>query len=304
MTMKKMILLLVAAAGAVLQTTAQMIVVDKRGSVAGESETVCDQFDDAWLEVRYDYRAVSDTLTMGSDSTRMTFGVDRNEDVMNLLVGKHSAYFYSYTQHLYDSTFNANRMKMFNADGSISVSNFGKRGQTWKLYKNYPEGKLTFTDKIINTFYLIEEELAPQEWEILDGTDTVVGYPCQQARCSFRGRDWVAWFTPEIPVSEGPWKFNGLPGMIMKVADTAGHYSFEAVGVRRVESPMTFPREQYMKVPRKKYWQTYRNYCVDPIGFLNANSGGRITIKSDSPTDELFKPKELKYDFLERDYKK
>ena len=48
----------------------------------------------------------------------------------------------------------------------------------------------------------------------------------QKAATSFAGRDWVEWLAPEIPISDGPYKFNGLPGLIVLLHDTRNHYRF------------------------------------------------------------------------------
>ncbi|MFW6222143.1 MAG: GLPGLI family protein, partial [Bacteroidota bacterium] len=47
-------------------------------------------------------------------------------------------------------------------------------------------------------------------WEFLSERKQVVGYDCQKATAFFRGRTWYAWFTNQIPVADGPWKFHGL----------------------------------------------------------------------------------------------
>ena len=51
---------------------------------------------------------------------------------------------------------------------------------------------------------------------------------CQKASTTYRGRDYVVWFTPEIPVSHGPWKLRGLPGLIIEASDLTGKYEFIA----------------------------------------------------------------------------
>ena len=75
-------------------------------------------------------------------------------------------------------------------------------------------------------------------WEMTGEHSEVASFDCQKAECDFRGRRWEAWFTPEIPVSEGPWKLKGLPGLILYARDTTGQYSFEAVSV--TDSPEPF----------------------------------------------------------------
>lgn len=76
-----------------------------------------------------------------------------------------------------------------------------------------------------------EEEPAAFSWQLLSDTGTVMGYVCQKARTGFKGRVYEAWYCPVLPVDAGPYKFGGLPGLILKVADTAGDYSWEATGI-------------------------------------------------------------------------
>ena len=51
--------------------------------------------------------------------------------------------------------------------------------------------------------------------------------------CQFRGRTYKAWYTMEIEIEEGPWKFHGLPGLIVEIADIWDHYHFTLIGMRR-----------------------------------------------------------------------
>lgn len=75
------------------------------------------------------------------------------------------------------------------------------------------------------------EPMPVQDWAISDDTLSVSGYLCQKATCRFRGREYIAWFTMDIPVSNGPWKFGGLPGLIMKVYDEDKLFVYECVGI-------------------------------------------------------------------------
>jgi GLPGLI family protein len=77
------------------------------------------------------------------------------------------------------------------------------------------------------------------EWEILDVQDSVAGYWSQKARISVNGRNFEAWFTTAVPVSDGPYIFHGLPGLIVKVYDKEEHYVFTIAGI--AEGKSTFP---------------------------------------------------------------
>lgn len=108
-----------------------------------------------------------------------------------------------------------------------------------------------------NLYYT--EKLPLFNWQIDSETATVCGYECFKATCHWRGRDFTAWFTPDIPVEYGPWKFSGLPGLIMKVSDNDGLYSFEAVAVENGNFPIYAPRgNKYKLSNREKVWKLQR----------------------------------------------
>ena len=108
-----------------------------------------------------------------------------------------------------------------------------------------------------NLYYT--ENLPLFNWQIEDEVAEVCGYECLKATCHWRGRDFTAWFTPDIPVEYGPWKFGGLPGLIMKVADDKGIYTFEAVAVENGNFPIFAPRgNKYKQSTRDKVWKLQR----------------------------------------------
>jgi len=151
----------------------------------------------------------------------------------------------------------------------------GKNGSWWYIvfwsdfYKDFKKSILTehALMPLGVPHYQYTEEIPIQDWKLLDDTLTVCGYLCQKATCRFRGNDFVAWFAPELPIPNGPWKFGGLPGLILKVNDTALHYVFECI---KIESHTTkFPifmsdNKFYQKIDRVKLRQLdkaiYNNY--------------------------------------------
>ena len=65
------------------------------------------------------------------------------------------------------------------------------------------------------------EEIAPKiNWKIEKETKKIGKLTCKKATTHFRGRNYSAWFTTDIPLPFGPWKLNGLPGLILEVYDT------------------------------------------------------------------------------------
>ncbi len=92
------------------------------------------------------------------------------------------------------------------------------------------EEKLLELAQVTTDRFIIEAEYPKQEWEIHDETKDIGGYSCQKASTSFKGRNYTAWFTTELPFSFGPWKLHGLPGLILTAVDDKNEVSFEYIG--------------------------------------------------------------------------
>lgn len=70
-------------------------------------------------------------------------------------------------------------------------------------------------------------------WEIINKHENILGYLAQKATTSFAGRQWTAWFTYEISIHDGPYKFHGLPGLILKISDNTNTHTFEIISVQK-----------------------------------------------------------------------
>jgi len=77
------------------------------------------------------------------------------------------------------------------------------------------------------------------EWKITPQTDTLLGYSVQKAVSRWQDRSWIAWFTTEIPLPEGPYKFNGLPGLVVNVQDTKNNFKYELIGFQKQAEPQS-----------------------------------------------------------------
>ena len=168
------------------------------------------------------------------------------------------------------------------------------------VYKNYPTGQMTITDRISSQGYCYMDSLHAQTWTMGDSTREVLGYTCQQATADFRGRRWTAWFATDIPVSDGPWKLSGLPGLILEAYDEGRQHVFTAVGLERVkDEPIIFNQKdghnrRFEPTNRLDFLRMERRFLMDSNSFIQMETG--IDLLGDEPNQVM------RYDLLERDY--
>jgi GLPGLI family protein len=142
------------------------------------------------------------------------------------------------------------------------------------VFKNYPAGKITVLDRVpLSTTYKYIEDREKPEWKMEPGNLTVCGYECRKATTSFRGRHYTAWYAPEIAVSEGPWKFWGLPGLILKVEDDRGHYTFEGVAIEKARGivPIYILDQTYINTTKARFNKALKNFYDNPGGTIQAS---------------------------------
>ncbi len=100
------------------------------------------------------------------------------------------------------------------------------------------ENKMFTKERVFNN-YLIEEPTPKINWKIGKDTATFAGLHCQKATANFKGRNWIAWFAPELPFQSGPWKLNGLPGLIIEAYDEKKEVIFQFAGMENVVATET-----------------------------------------------------------------
>jgi GLPGLI family protein len=125
------------------------------------------------------------------------------------------------------------------------------------IYKNYPKGSTTVTYRLFRSKSVYRyKETYPLNfnWQLSNEQKRILSYSCQKATCTFRGRNYTAWFAPEIPIKEGPYKFGGLPGLILQMNDDSCQYTFTCIGIQKAKpnTPIKFWKWQYEDIARDK----------------------------------------------------
>lgn len=155
----------------------------------------------------------------------------------------------------------------------IPMSRFRTR-ITYAIYKNYPEDFLTYIDKVMPNILMYEEKLYPFEWKLSSEINQIDNYTCNMATVEYGGRKWTAWYTVDLPYNDGPYKFGGLPGLIMNISDKKGHYVFEFVSVEKPSKPMFIELDErdYIKTSRSNFLKAVENSKMNIIN--QAKSAG------------------------------
>ena len=120
--------------------------------------------------------------------------------------------------------------------------------------------------------YIYEED-RKIDWTILPETVKIGEYEAQKAETTFAGRKWYAWFTQDIPFQDGPYKFKGLPGLIVKVEDANGDYSFDLQQSKKISEFPNFDNRggNPIKVKRTDFEKQEKQYRKDPVSFVTSS---------------------------------
>ncbi len=117
-------------------------------------------------------------------------------------------------------------------------------------------GKYTYYKRVLNSGLKYEEDLPQIEWQLTDSMKTICEYNCQQAIGYVYGRTWTVWYSIELPLSYGPYVFNGLPGLIMAAKDSDDLFDFVAVGVENAPNNTmisVYDEDGHQKCTRKRF---------------------------------------------------
>ncbi len=213
-------------------------------------------------------------VSMKTDST------DRNTvktEIANLDVSASGSVFYAENRMKRDSIMGRMRQTgNFNFDRTQMQAL--RSNMDYTIEKDYKTGKKLFKARILRDNYAYEED-RPMEWKILSETAKIGEYKTQKAETDFGGRTWTAWFTTEVPFQDGPYKFSGLPGLIVKVEDAKGDYSFDLKESKKIsELPNFLERGSTITLKRAAFEKQQDQFRKDPAAAMASmgNQGMRI----------------------------
>lgn len=185
--------------------------------------------DKALARVRYTFIHIEDTTERNKPRT----------ENMLLVTGNNASVYTSYDKINQAANMRSQIMEQVKNQAGSTTQNIKVESRTTKpitqvdyfFFAN--EHKMITKERLFNS-YLIEEPAAAIDWKIAKDTMSFSGVHCQKATTHFKGRNWIAWFATEIPFQSGPWKLNGLPGLIVEAYDEKKEVQFQFAGLDKI----------------------------------------------------------------------
>ena len=141
----------------------------------------------------------------------------------------------------------------------------------------------------------MKDSLSKFSWKLESETKEILGYKCNLATTIFRGRKYSAFYTSKINISDGPWKFYGLPGLILSISSDDSIIQYEAnkiefnsneiIDSKKIIDNEFISWEDF----RLKFIETFDNYIKKIKASGVVDDGAEVNIKIVSP--EIIYPK-------------
>ena len=125
--------------------------------------------------------------------------------------------------------------------GDFQVVMVGNGGGADVLYKNTKENRYADIKDTMGKIFLVKDNIETIEWKLESETKFIGEYQCfkatytkmvekpraivdfdsekEEKKPEMEERIVTAWYTPQIPVNNGPAKYQGLPGLILEIHD-------------------------------------------------------------------------------------
>jgi GLPGLI family protein len=163
-------------------------------------------------------------------------------------------------------------------DAMKLVGSFPKPRIRSVVQKNLKDNLIQFNQVVAMDYYYYEEEPI-FNWAIQREKETVLGYEVQRATCSFRGRNYTAWFTLQLPINDGPYKFSGLPGLILKIYDDKKEVFYEANEIIKASPQYEIVFQSFrdpLKVSKKEFMAASQQALENPLAGIDSNPNIRM----------------------------
>lgn len=235
-----------------------------------------------------------------------------HEDFALLINENKTSDFLSYIKFKSDST-KTTTVTNFKKVGQGSMSfnyKYGESKFNEIVSKNYTSKEIQFEKQLYDKLFVVKNN-CKIEWKINSAKDKFLGYSIQKATTEFGGRKWIAWFTSEIPVQDGPYKFFGLPGLILKINDSENEFLYEMKSITKETNDISernFGTNIIIKLSSEKFQKIWEDYKKQPSSIFNYQTQSNndawtanYTIGGGNPNDKKYREN---YDTKTREFLK
>ena len=191
------------------------------------------------------------------------------------------------------------------SDNSQEYKTHGDNRDVIKYYVDVNKGELHKKDEINKEIYLVKEKLSKINWQISSQEqDTVLGQLCHKVIGDFRGRTYTVWFAPNIAVRFGPWKIQGLPGLILKAKDNDNQVDFTAISIeyknsKKLMNELHLPKEFKKTILLEEYVSLIKQRDLENFQMIMATMPRSNKISNITINDDRKSRLEMKYEWEE-----
>ncbi len=220
---------------------------------------------------------------------------EKRQGIVLLQIGEHYNRFSDYYKFRFDSLFSVNAKQQLSAAQTMPEALLLLRKAQFEqdIVTDKKKNENTIQCTVIGSvqIYQYQEKCPDLKWELEEGDSTIAGYACKKAKTSLFGRDYIAWYAPEVNLPYGPYKFNGLPGLVFQVKDTNDNFEFVLTGLEKVSRycPIELAdKDQVTKTSRQTLRKIEKNAYANPAQALM--SGGDVKIPKETLATVNAKP--------------
>ena len=156
-----------------------------------------------------------------------------------------------------------------NDQGQTEDGNYSWRNRDLLLYRNYDKERKTEIEEMLGKTYIVDDSLRTPTWRILDQIKEVAGHICMKAETEdpIKKHKVTAWFAQDIPVSAGPERYSGLPGLILELDINGGDVIIEATKVefKPVAAEIKLPKLKGKKITNADYDKMIQQHIAESI---------------------------------------
>jgi GLPGLI family protein len=142
------------------------------------------------------------------------------------------------------------------------------RKELFFMKRDFATNKMTDAMEFLGKDYLVEDDLQPLEWKIQNDLKEVAGHICMKAvmEDTLKNQKIVAWFAQDIPISAGPDRFCGLPGLILEVDinDGAMIMLADKIDLKKLATELDLPKKsKSKKIKSAEYQELVKKYIFE-----------------------------------------